>query len=580
MDIPGYTILRELAEGPITTTYLARQDALHRQVLIKRLNPRWGKERDLLERFRREAIICARLEHPNIVNIIDVSTTPDNLYLITEFIDGQDLEDYLLDSHPIPADALVEIARGLFSGLAYAHGKGVIHRDIKPSNVMISSEGRVKITDFGLARVDDLPNITVHGEVVGTPAYMSPEQARVSDLNPRTDLFSAGATLYQLATGSSPFQGDSIVASIQKVVQYTPPPLATVRDDIPPWFSDLVDRLLAKRPEDRPVDAGEVLALAGFRLGASDATPPIPVPDPEPEMRPASRRIPILLAMAVAALAIPVFLWIGARGDGPGHENTLPEQPIAAADSAPLPADSTAIDPHNRSGGAASPLPGGNSVRTDSTPAQTRPTDDPPPRRNGDAGESPLATARRDTTPADSGGPPVDNGAAGAARAGTNGASEPLVDTLQAPATPAPALSDPGHLFVFCAPWADVYIDGERRETTPMELTLPPGGYLLELRNPAYDIYRDSITVRPGRRDSLRVRLRASLGFLNVRVSPWAHIYINGEAMGTTPLPEPIALPAGTYELRLVNEGYPVWSDSIEIIAKETWSRYIKLSTE
>ncbi|MCB0274089.1 MAG: serine/threonine protein kinase, partial [Calditrichaeota bacterium] len=192
MKINGYTIIDELSQGPISTVFLGRQDALNRQVFIKRLNTQWLGENDLRERFRREALICARLNHPNIVQVIDVGTEPDNLYIISEYVNGVNLGAFLKAQPDLPIAMVLWLSREIIQGLAYAHEHGILHRDIKPENIMLSRDGGVKISDFGLARAEDLPSLTFQGEVVGTPAYMSPEQARLGTVDQRSDLFSLG----------------------------------------------------------------------------------------------------------------------------------------------------------------------------------------------------------------------------------------------------------------------------------------------------------------------------------------------------------------------------------------------------
>ncbi|MCB0301995.1 MAG: serine/threonine protein kinase, partial [Calditrichaeota bacterium] len=264
IDIKGYDIIREISRGPISTAYLGKQLSLNRPVLIKRLNNQWMNETDLMERFRREALICARLKHRNVVDIIDVETHPDNLYLVIEFIDGMDLARFIKEFSPMPFSVILYISREVLNGLAYAHRQGVIHRDIKPSNIMIGRDGIVKIADFGLARTADLPTISAHGEVVGTPAYMSPEQARISNLDERTDIFSLGITFYELAGQPSPFKGQSIVESIQKLLKDVPPPLHELNPEIPEWYSLLISKMLAKKTDDRPASAEAILENPHF----------------------------------------------------------------------------------------------------------------------------------------------------------------------------------------------------------------------------------------------------------------------------------------------------------------------------
>ena len=225
MKIEGYTISEELSRGPITTVYRATQDALERSVVLKVLNIQWQNETDLVARFQREAKIYARLKHPNIVTIFNFGFSGEAFYLVMEDIKGQSLANLLKKHKSLPYPVALYIAREILSGLTYAHDKGVIHRDLKPSNILIDHDGLVKITDFGLATISDLPRITDHDSSVGTPAYMSPEQARGEQLDSRSDLFSLGVTIYEMFTGVSPFYDENLAVTINNVLTKKQDPL-------------------------------------------------------------------------------------------------------------------------------------------------------------------------------------------------------------------------------------------------------------------------------------------------------------------------------------------------------------------
>ncbi len=168
MKIEGYELLDELNRGPITTVFRGRQVALDRPVLIKVLNAQWQKDAELAERFRREALTCAKLKHPNIISIFDISTDSNNLFMIIEFVDGDPLDQFIQKHSPLPFHIIESITGGIFAGLQYAHAAGVVHRDIKPGNILISKEGRARIVDFGLAKQSDFPTLTAQHGTVGT----------------------------------------------------------------------------------------------------------------------------------------------------------------------------------------------------------------------------------------------------------------------------------------------------------------------------------------------------------------------------------------------------------------------------
>ncbi len=586
MEIDGYKVIREVSQGAISTVYLGEQTSLHRQVLIKRLNTQWSKEPDLLERFRREAIICARLKHPNIVDIIDVNTQSDNLYLIIEFIEGRSLEELIKSHHPLPVDLIIFISREILSGLNYAHSKGVLHRDIKPSNIMISNEGRVKIADFGLAKVEDLPPISMHGEVVGTPAYMSPEQARVSRIDQRSDLFSLGVAFYELASGQpSPFQGENIVASVQKLIKLNPAPLAQIRPDIPPWYSDLVEQMLKKNPAHRPASAEEILQRPPFQnISTSVADLAAFIADPQnyaagqPEVEAAQqkpRRSGKLFAGVSAAVLVVILLGIFGLNSSffSGDE---PQQPsLAEVNQAEQ---------------------GLTVIQTGSSEDSALTKQNAGAINNGEISEQTAALAdrgteqssNRDNAPAEKI-PPVSRGGEQ-----TAGASEPpashgaaqnddaLLNLPREKSGPEALPARPGGVMVACSPWAHVFIDGKQRDTTPFSepLLLPPGTHVLELKNPQFQTYRDTISISAGKIDSISVKLTARSGFVMLHVLPWAKVYIDGKYLETTPFAAPQPLPVGKHEIRLMNPAFKTFVDSIEITPGETLEKRITLTRD
>lgn len=573
MQIAGYTILEQLSQGAISTVFLARQDALERLVLIKNLNSQWQQEGDLRERFRREAIICARMRHPNIVDIIDVSTRPDQLYLIQEYIKGTDLEKLIRAGHPLPLPVILFISKSIFKGLAYAHGSGIIHRDIKPSNIMAGINGQVKIADFGLARVDDLPGITVHGEVVGTPAYMSPEQARVSKLSQQTDIFSLGATLYQLAANIVPFQGESIVESIQKVIRFHPEGLQKVRSDIPKWYADLVDQMLSKTAAERPQKLAEILKIRqiadipaepppGFidivnNLQGNDRTarqtpPAIRITSAEPAGK--SRGTIMLMVLLAAIFAGIVFAW--QYNQTPASAAASPAQIV---DSISIADNENTLAADDRSGPDTLQADAGNQTTVNPVDQQ---------RMSNTPQKSATAGGNREQLPVNA--PPPETPAGSSSQQPDNRVA---ADTL-------PVQAPTAFLQVACKPWAEIFIDGRYIDTTPLKkpLQLPPGQHILELRHPQFPSRRESVNLQAGRLDSLVVVFKAAEGHLDIAVIPWAKIFIDGRYIETTPLQKPLTLSPGKYLLRLENPVYANWQDSISIRTNQTLTKTIRLT--
>jgi len=248
----NYTILEEIGRGGMATVYRARQESLNRDVALKELDlSRFKAEPSALDRFRLEARAAAALEHPNIVTIYDLWEEDGKAYIAMEYVDGVELKDVLLTIGSIHFTGAVLIAMAVSEALQYAHLKGMIHRDVKPGNIMLSDSGNIKLMDFGIVSVSGAVDLTVTGQILGTPAYMSPEQISGGELGPGADLFSLGAVLYEMIAGRKPFSGPNHVALIQDVLHGQPVPLQAMDPQVPDSISRAVLKCLEKDPEKR-----------------------------------------------------------------------------------------------------------------------------------------------------------------------------------------------------------------------------------------------------------------------------------------------------------------------------------------
>jgi serine/threonine-protein kinase len=254
-----YRIKRKLGAGGMADVYLAEDQELGRRVAIKILNGRHANDDQFIERFRREAKNAAALNHPNIVSIYDRGEAEDTYYIAMEFLDGRTLKELIVSRGKAPVNVVIEYARQILSALRFAHRHGIVHRDIKPHNVLVDGEGRVKVTDFGIARAGT-SQMTETGSIVGTAQYLSPEQARGGEIDPRSDLYSLGIVLYELLTGKTPFEGETPVEIAMKHLSTAPKPPSKLRPDIPPELDMVVLRALAKDPDDRYQSADEMEA--------------------------------------------------------------------------------------------------------------------------------------------------------------------------------------------------------------------------------------------------------------------------------------------------------------------------------
>ena len=244
--IDHYRIVRRIALGGMAEIFEAVDERSGRTLALKKILPHVATDPDFLDRFFHEIRIQISLKHPNIVELVDCSPTPELAYIVMEYVDGGELHGLRRKSGRFPWEIALFVTQEALAGLAAAHAKGVIHRDIKPQNIMWTLEGRVKIGDFGISHAAHLTRLTHTGTVVGTPAHMSPEQARGEELDARTDLFSMGTVLYELLCGYNPFTADSVAVSLRRVAEAEPDLPSLLDPSIPPSVDTFLRKLHAK----------------------------------------------------------------------------------------------------------------------------------------------------------------------------------------------------------------------------------------------------------------------------------------------------------------------------------------------
>jgi eukaryotic-like serine/threonine-protein kinase len=252
-----YRILRKLGTGGMANVYLAEDEVLGRRVAIKILNDRHAGDDQFVERFRREAKNAASLSHPNIVSIYDRGEAEGTYYIAMEYLDGRSLKELIVARGPAPIHLAVDYARQILAAIRFAHRHGIVHRDIKPHNVLVDGEGRLKVTDFGIARAG-VSQMTEAGSIIGTAQYLSPEQAKGAPVDQTSDLYSVGVVLYELLTGVVPFSGDTPVEIAMKHLSSVPEPPSAKRADVPRDLDLVVMRALAKDQSERYQSAEEM----------------------------------------------------------------------------------------------------------------------------------------------------------------------------------------------------------------------------------------------------------------------------------------------------------------------------------
>ncbi|MFA5503475.1 MAG: serine/threonine-protein kinase, partial [Bacilli bacterium] len=298
-----YEIRERIGQGAMAEVFRAFDPEIGRDLAVKVLKGEFRENAQYAARFLREAKAAGALSHPNIVTIYDVGQDGGYPYIAMELLEGEPLDAVLERYGRLPADDVLSIGLQLVDALSYAHGLGVVHRDIKPSNIVLAPDGRgVKILDFGIARVaeahvDEAETLrTQAGQVLGTPRYMSPEQALGQEIDGRSDLFSTGTVLYELLTGRRAFDGSSAATLALQITQQDPPPIADFAPDAPRGLQFIIGKLMAKRPDRRFADGAQAAEAFRREQGALAAA--------RGEARATKRRLPLQVRLSVLMAVI------------------------------------------------------------------------------------------------------------------------------------------------------------------------------------------------------------------------------------------------------------------------------------
>ncbi|MHB1085796.1 MAG: serine/threonine-protein kinase [Thiobacillus sp.] len=501
-NIGRYEVVATLGQGAMGTVYKAVDPLIERTVAIKTINLNLSNEEraEFEERFYREAKSAGRLSHANIVTIYDVGETDNIAYIAMEYLEGESLRDMLDSGVVLPVEMIGKIAARIASALNYAHENQVVHRDIKPANIMIMPNRDVKIMDFGIAQIPT-GSRTQLGTVLGSPKYMAPEQVAGKATDGKTDIFALGVVLYEMLTGTTPFNGDNLSAIMYKLLNEEPMPPSTLNPRVPPVFDRIISRALSKRPEDRYQTAREfardlrnrdaVFPQAPQKPSASSQPPPtgktsrapagqqdatlVLSPDQARGVVTASTRprAPVkrdstaampggaqptrklwLFALPVLAIA----LWMIYSQPRLGSRVPTPTLPVleAAAVSSPQ----TMLEPVADIAPAAASQPTVASVPT-----------------------APIASARQKIKPRDS-----------------------STQVKAPPTAPATKVQESAALSFAVSPWGEVLVDGKSVGVSPplTALQLDAGSHKVEIRNQAFTPYRETVKLKPGQ--SLKLR--------------------------------------------------------------------------
>ena len=339
-----YELEQLVGAGGMSSVFRAHDRVLERTVALKILHERLAAQKDVVDRFSREARMVAGLSHHNIVAVIDRGDHDGSPFIVFEYVAGENLKQLLGHTGPLPVERALELAIEIAKALEFAHEKGFVHRDVKPQNVLLNGNGEAKVTDFGIARVIAQDGgETQTGTVLGTCDYISPEQAQGRRVDAHSDIYSLGIVLYELLTGDVPFTGENFVAVAMQHINAPPPPVSLQRPEVPRRLEAAIDRALAKDPEARfdtmAAFRAELHAcLAEVRVGTdTGATGILPVIPPPREERPRRRRrrrtLPLILLVVLIAIAVAAGVYLLTRNDsgpasagGDGGGSTTPIQ--------------------------------------------------------------------------------------------------------------------------------------------------------------------------------------------------------------------------------------------------------------
>lgn len=594
-----YEICNTLATGGTAVLYKAIQTSLDRPVVIKKLHAHLISDPNFTRRFEIEAKAVASLDHENIVRIIDFGSAEGDYFIVMEYIDGPCFKDVLSSRRVISEELVLLVAREICLGLDHAHQRGIIHRDIKPANIMITTEGQVKITDFGLAKLhQSQTQQTVASTLLGTPLYMSPEQAIGDSIDGRSDLFSLGTICYEAMTGTQPFLSDNYAAVIQNIINGGVSSPSKIRKDISPGAEELVMKALHREPGRRFRSALEMARAIESLLGQEKIASArerirrlaAGEDDLAPRTRRPARNVPRkqrLFSLGIAAACIAsaaVIVSLNPRG----AEN-LVETLMAIRASDPAPPSATPI-----MAGQGEELPGVSMAALAEQPP-TQPiaddTADVVPATPPDSGlvlesstrhlslpnaeetrkaeleksklvQQPLAPVEKAAEPPEKPAP-------------EKSAAPPAASArIEAPAT--------GFVDIAVEPAAEISIDGRRRvvgERLTM-LELPAGTHEIACRSEGYRDYIETLQIKRGELSRRIVTLEKLTGMLSFETTTGARIFIDGAFRGTVPLGSPLDVPVGTHRIEIKRPGFQTWTSVVYVPRDEIVRLAISLVPE
>ena len=508
-----FRILKTIKQDTYRAVYIAEHIFLGKTIFLKTINKKYMTDPVLLDRFKREAQILAQLDHPNIIKVWDFGTYDDYFYISFEHFKSQNLRE-ILSNNILKEEDKKRLIVQLMTGLQYAHDHQIIHRDLKPENILLNENLNLKIADFGLATIENQAGSTEDTTIVGTPAYMSPEQIQGQELTGQTDLFSMGIIIYEIYNGKNPFLGADTGTTLNNILNLDLDSLKTDTTKLPDDINIFIKKLLSRKPANRP----RRIEFPGMEISVHSQDPEI-----QPQSASHIFRYSLILATLLIMGSLIIYLKYKANQDL-NEKTNLVKQSVEN------------IDMNNDSIATKSVT----NVHKDIIPELKQTPSKLTLHRSSE-------TVRSEE--------PVEN--------------PPQMNVLQS-----------GFLMVECQPWADIYIDGVKKESTPLKnpLQIAAGVHQLKLVHPEYPQLKRKISLNPDETLNISVNLDTTIGYFTCHVHPWGDVFIDGQSIGQTPLNKYIRLESGKHTLVIKNPGFSDYSKIITISKNDTVSINISLS--
>jgi serine/threonine-protein kinase len=494
-----FEIKEVLKKDDHASVYLAHHIYLDKDIILKVLSTDKIENDPKVERFKREAKLLAKLDHPSIIKVLDFGTEDQNFYISFEYFKSENLRT-VINGKTLTYEQKEDLSYQLLQALYVAHKNGIIHRDIKPENILIGSNLNLKLGDFGLALAKNENFVTSQYSVVGTPCYMSPEQMQGESLDFTSDLFSAGVVIYELFTDKNPLLGNDVNQTINNVINFDEEIFEIDTSEIPEKLKSILRNVLRKEKSERNLDWENLQ----FKTD-------------EIEEVKSNKKTNRLIYITLAALSLTIVLVIVFIMNGNPKEQLVKENLNTFIDS---------------------------STTQNNIPIND--TSDSLQKTITELNQENLFDENKD-----------DIGKS------TENKYETIVPKIQ---------KGNGSLSLVCFPWADVYINNKKIDTTPLTTELETGTYLVKLVHPDYPIYTKSIKIIDNEMTNIQVNLDTLFGYLNCRIFPWGEVFIDNQSKGNTPFSEPLRLNPGMYQLKIRNPEFDDYNTVLEISKNDTFN--------